>query len=82
MRRLGVIETDVLLHEVAIRDGRPTRQLSVAPAIEPIARTGAALERWIELPGFSLEERLGLVIVRVEDDRQIESEPTVHVLDA
>src|SRR5438552_10135657 len=41
VRRLGVIETHVLLHEVSIRDGRPTRQLSVAPAIEPIARTRA-----------------------------------------
>src|SRR5205823_3812507 len=73
MRRLGSIETDVLLHEVAIRDARPTRQLSVAPTIQSIARTGAALVRRIELARFSLEECFGLGIVRVEDDMQIES---------
>src|SRR4030095_16333172 len=77
VRRFGAIEAHVLPHEIAICDARPTRQLSFAPAIEPISGAGSTLERWVQPPSFPLEERLGVTIVRVEDHAPIEPEPTV-----
>src|SRR5262245_18057477 len=82
MRRLWTVETDVLLDDVPVGDARAAHQLRVTPAIDPISRFGAALERGIQLPRFSLEEGLGLAIVGIENDRQIEPEPAIHVLDA
>lgn len=67
--RLGAIDTDVLLHEISTCNLHAARQLRVTPAIEAISRSGAAFVPWIKPSGFSLEERLGLAIVRVEDDR-------------
>ena len=63
------------------------RQTKPAEATKPSVqalhlRTGAPLERWINPSGFSLEERLRLAIVRVEDDHQLEPEPKINVLGA
>src|SRR5215468_9845301 len=77
VRCLGAIETYVLLYEIAIRNTRAARQLCFTPAIQPISRAGSAPERRIEPSSFSLEERLGLAIVRVEDDAPIECEPAI-----
>src|SRR5262249_18585496 len=68
-----------LLHEIAVSDARSMRELSLAPAIQAVSRTGAPLERRIKPPGLALEERLGLGIVRIETDRQIEPESTLNV---
>src|SRR5262245_25108919 len=57
VRRLGTVEAHELPHDIPIRDAHSARQLSVPPAIQPIARARAALVRRIKFPGFPIEER-------------------------
>src|SRR5271168_4201752 len=69
---LALVESDRLMYQVAIRDAAVRGNLFFAPSVEQITGPRCTLETRLYFRGFPLEERLGLRVARVANNREVE----------
>src|SRR5262249_7758633 len=76
---LAVVEGNRLEHQVAIGDPAADLYLLLAPSLQLITGPRRAPESRSDFRGFPLDERLGLLVARVVNNREVEPKSEIHV---
>src|SRR5215475_2762502 len=76
---LALVQRDRLMDQVAVRDPATRSNLFFAPPVEQIAGPRCPLEARLDLRGFPLDERLGLLVACVMDNREVEMQSSIYI---
>jgi hypothetical protein len=75
----SLTQSNVFSYQIPVGDLDAIGDPIFPPTIEPVARAGLSLQTRRESESLSLEKVLGLLVVGVDDDSKVETQPSFDV---
>ena len=75
----SLTQSNVFSYQISVGDLDTIGDLIFPPTIEPVARAGLSLQTRRESESLSLEKVLGFLVVGVDDDSKVETQPSFDV---
>ena len=75
----GLTQSNVFSHQISVGDLDTIGDPIFPPTIEPVARAGLSLQTRSEFESLSLEKVLGFLVVGIDHDSKVETQPSFDV---